>query len=61
MGKMCFSINFALACSVCFRVVLTLLPKQLVILSSVYVLCELSVYSPDLSQRQEAAALLHSC
>jgi len=60
MGKMCFSMNFVLACSVCFRVV-TLLPKQPVILSNIYMLSELSACSPDLSQRQEAAALLRPC
>ena len=61
MGKMCFSMNFVLACSVRFCVVLTLLLKQPVILSNIYMLCELPAYPPDLSQRQEAAALLHPC
>lgn len=61
MGKMCFCMNFVLACSVCFHVVLALLPTQPVILSHIYMLCELSAYSPDLSQRQETSALLHPC
>lgn len=51
--------EFALVCSVLFHVILALLPKQPIILSNIYMLCELSEYFPDLSQRQEAAALLH--